>query len=285
MKDRSTVERALLFIEDNLCSRITLEDIADAANLSQWYFHRLFRVLTGYCVNDYLRRRRLSEASRALLYTAKPIRQIAREYQFESQEAFTRSFSSITKLSPGRFRKQIAPLLVFPAISLDKSYKFLRQGATKMKPRFATKAAFNVIGVFCRSTPSESLHKLWNDFSARVQEIPNILDQSKAYQVCVFEDANPEKEEYTFIAGMEVKDVSTVPEGMLSHKVQEAHYAIFEHKGLLDTLHKTYEYIFAVWLPDSGYQMVDADSLEVYDERFQVGNPESVFEIWVPVKK
>lgn len=285
MSTKANVERALLYIEQNLSSRITLEDIADAANYSQWYFHRLFRVLTGYCVNDYLRKRRLSEASHALLYTSKPIRQIASEYQFESQEAFTRSFSSVTQLSPGRFRKQIAPLLKFPALSLDNSYKHLRTGVKHMKPQFTNKAAFNVIGVFCRANPSESLHKLWNDFSARVQEIPNVSDPHKAYQVCVMKDSDPEAEIFTFIAGMEVSEISQVPEGMMAHSVPEAHYAVFEHHGLLDTLHKTYEYIYAVWLPESGYEMADTDSLEVYDERFKVGSPDSVYEIWVPLKK
>lgn len=285
MSTKANVERALLYIEQNLSSKITLEDVADAANYSQWYFHRLFRVLTGYCVNDYLRRRRLSEASHALLYTTKPIRQIAREYQFESQEAFTRSFSSVTKLSPGRFRRQIAPLLKFPAISLDKSFKHLRTGVKNMNVRFIDKAAFQVIGVSCRSNPSESLHKLWNEFSTRVQEIPAVADQGKAYQVCVFQDSDPEAEIFTFIAGMEVDNTSSIPDGMIAHEVPEAHYAVFEHHGLLDTLHKTYEYIYAVWLPDSGYQMAEADSLEVYDERFKIGSEDSVYEIWIPVKK
>ncbi len=284
MKDISCMEKALIFIEENLTRKINLEDIADAANYSQWYFHRLFRVLTGYCVNDYLRRRRLCEASHVLLYTRKALRQIAKEYQFESQEAFTRSFSSVSGLTPGRFRKQIAPLLQFPAISLDKTYKFLKKGAKTMNPRFETKAAFNVIGVHCRATPSESLHKLWDEFMKRVQEIKNIADPTRAYQVCVYDDADPSGEKYTFIAGMEVSDISEVPVNMMVRKVPEAKYAVFEHHGLLDTMHQTYQYIFGVWLEENAYQMAEADALEVYDERFKVGEEDSVFEIWIPLK-
>jgi len=105
MKDTKGVERALNFIEENLGTKISLEDIADAANYSQWYFHRLFRVLTGYCVNDYLRKRRLCEASHVLLYTTKSIAKIAKDFQFESQAAFTRSFSSVAGITPGKFRQ------------------------------------------------------------------------------------------------------------------------------------------------------------------------------------
>ncbi len=285
MSNIACVEKALLFMEENLKRRISLEDIADAANFSQWYFHRLFRVLTGYCVNDYLRRRRLCEASHELLYSSKPIKEIATVYQFESQAAFTRSFSSVSGLTPGRFRRQIAPLVRFPAISLDNSYKYLKKGAQTMNPRLETKAAFHVVGVSCRANPSGTLHKLWGEFMQRMAEIKHVAAPDKAYQVCVFEDANPEKEAYTFIAGLEVSDMTDLPDGMLAHTVPQAEYAVFEHLGTMDKMHQTYEYIFGVWLPENGYVMAEADSLEIYDQRFKVNEPDSVFEIWVPVKK
>jgi AraC family transcriptional regulator len=285
MTKLQTVEKALLFIEENLKRRIALEDIADAANLSQWYFHRVFRVLTGFCVADYLRRRRICEASHELLYGSKPIRQIAKDYQFESQQAFTRSFREISGVSPGRFRKTIAPTVRFPALSLDKSYKHLRKGATMMKPSFRHMDAFTVVGVHCTANPSETLHKLWGEFMQRAQEIKHVSEPDKAYQVCVFEGSNPEKEEYTFIAGMAVSDPGALPQGMMAHKVPAAEYAVFEHKGAMETMHHSYEYIFAVWLPESGYKMAEADSLEIYDHRFIPDSPDSVFEILIPVLK
>jgi len=274
-----------VYIEENLKRKISLEDIADAANLSQWYFHRLFRIMTGYCVSDYLRRRRICEASHELLYGSKPILQLAGEYQFESQEAFTRSFGSITGISPGRFRKLLPPILRFPALSLDNSYNHLKKGAKMLNPRIETMAAFTVVGVHCTSTPSETLHKLWGDFMQRHTEIKHVKDASKAYQVCVFDHSDPAREEYTFIAGMEVSDTSDVPEGMMAHAVPAAEYAVFEHHGPMDRMHQSYEYIFGVWLPENAYQMADADSLEIYDERFKPESPDSIFEIWIPVKK
>lgn len=279
------IETALTYIEDNLKRRISLEDIADRANLSQWYFHRLFRVLTGYCVNDYLRQRRICEASHELLYSSKPIRQIAREYQFESQEAFTRAFSSISGISPGRFRKMLSQVFLFPPLSLDKSYQHLRKGAKMMKPRLAKLDAFQVVGVHTFASPNGTLHKLWGDFMQRYAEIKHVKDPSKAYQVCVFDQSNPSQDEYTFIAGMEVSEISEVPEGMMAHAVSAAEYAVFEHNGLMETMHQSYEYIFGVWLPENGYQMAEADSLEIYDERFKPECPDSIFEIWIPVKK
>ncbi len=283
MTKSSCVEKALLYIEENLKREVSLEDIADAANYSQWYFHRVFKVLTGHCVNDYLRRRRLCEASHELLYTRKAIRVIAKEYQFDSQEAFTRSFSSICGISPGRYRKQIAPLIRFPAISLDNSFRHLKKGAETMKPRFVTKEAFTVVGVYCTASPSDTLHKLWEEFGKRVSEIEDICEPTKAYQVCVYNPKDPSSESYTFIAGMSVKEADRVPEGMMAHHLKGGEYAVFEHHGTLETLHQSYQYIFGVWLSENSLIVAEADSLEVYDERFKVGQQDSVFEIWIPV--
>ncbi|MCD8480182.1 MAG: AraC family transcriptional regulator, partial [Candidatus Cloacimonetes bacterium] len=60
--------------------------------------------LTGYCVTISATAPDL-RGSHELLYSSKPIRQIAREFQFESQEAFTRAFSSISGISPGNFAR------------------------------------------------------------------------------------------------------------------------------------------------------------------------------------
>lgn len=280
-----SIERALQYIEANLKRKISLEDIADAANLSQWYFHRLFRILTGYCVNDYLRRRRICEASHELLYSAKSIRQIAVDFQFESQEAFTRSFGGICGISPGRFRKLLNQVNLFPALSLDKSYQHLRKGAKMMNPQIKSRDAFQVIGIQTVASPSGTLHKLWDEFMQRHEEIKLVKDPSKAYQVCVFDKSNPSAEEYTFIAGMEVSDISQVPPAMITHRVPAAEYAVFEHHGSLEKMHQSYEYIFGVWLQENGYQMAEADSLEIYDERFNPQSSDSIFEIWIPIVK
>jgi len=283
MKNPNQVAKALQFIEEHLTRQISLEDIADAANFSQWYFHRLFRVLTGYCVNDYLRRRRLCEASHELLYTDRPIREIALKYQFESQAAFTRSFKSVAGITPGRCRRQIASLIRFPALRPE-AYFHPKKGVKMQEPRFVKKDSFNVIGVNCKSDPSQSLHKLWQSFGERYAEIPNVTDPGRAYQVCVFEAPSP-TEEYTFIAGMEVSDISQVPPAMITHRVPAAEYAVFEHHGSLEKMHQSYEYIFGVWLQENGYQMAEADSLEIYDERFNPQSSDSIFEIWIPIVK
>ncbi len=287
MKKETFVERALGFIEENLTRDISLENIADAANYSQWYFHRSFRVLTGYALFDYLRRRRLSEAAYELLYTTKSILQIALLYQFESQASFTRSFKALSGLTPGKYRRIKALPLAFHPISVEKTYRYLKQGASKMQVKFEKKEGFKVIGLSHRASPEETMHKLWEEYARRCHEIPNVIEKDKAYQICVFEprSGNADPESYLFIAGMVVSSIDQVPEGMVAHEVPAAQYAIFEHKGALDTLHKTYEYIFGAWLAENKCVMAEADCLEVYDERFKYGEEDSILDIYIPITK
>jgi predicted transcriptional regulator YdeE len=43
--------------------------------------------------------------------------------------------------------------------------------------------------------------------------------------------------------------------------------------------------IYNDWIPQSAYERLAADDFELYDERFKFGEPDSVMEIWVPIKK
>lgn len=57
------------------------------------------------------------------------------------------------------------------------------------------------------------------------------------------------------------------------------------YKAILDTLHDTYAAIYDQWLPQSAYDRAKSDDFELYDERFNYGKPDSIMEIWVPVRK
>ncbi len=90
---------------------------------------------------------------------------------------------------------------------------------------------------------------------------------------------------FTYLAGKAVTPDADIPSGMTCRFIPEADYAVFEHHGALDTLQKTYDRIFREWLPTSGYDYADQDDFEVYDQRFNYGEPDSIMEIWIPIRK
>ena len=92
--------RAVDYMERNLSRPISVSDIASEAAYSTFHFVRLFKALTGCTPGSYLRRRRLTEAAGELSRSRKRIIEIAMDYQFQSQEAFTRAFKDCFGINP-----------------------------------------------------------------------------------------------------------------------------------------------------------------------------------------
>lgn len=127
--------------------------------------------------------------------------------------------------------------------------------------------------------------ELWRSFMPRRSEIKNNLT-ADLFSMQVYEDAtyfqnyNPNAG-FEKWAAVEVSDFVHIPEGMESYVLAGGKYAIFQQKG-----HSTaiFQYIFATWLPDSGYELDNREHFELLGEKYKNNDPNSEEEIWIPVK-
>ncbi|WP_152394160.1 AraC family transcriptional regulator [Paenibacillus guangzhouensis] len=99
------LQQAKLYIRDNLAGTIGLTDVARYLNVSERHLSRLFSAGIGETFTDFVRHERVRQATRLLLRTELPIKQIAEETGFSSVHYFTRVFMEDKKLPPGRFRE------------------------------------------------------------------------------------------------------------------------------------------------------------------------------------
>jgi len=106
MDYHSKVGDSLKYIEENLNGKIDLDDLAKRAYLSKYHYHRIFHKVSGESVTRYITRKRMEKAAGELAQTNRPIIDIALEYQYASQESFSRAFLKIYGLTPGRYRKR-----------------------------------------------------------------------------------------------------------------------------------------------------------------------------------
>jgi AraC family transcriptional regulator len=282
MLKRPELNKAIRYIEAGLKSKLILEDISEQANMSAWHFHRVFLASTGITVGEYIRRRRISEAAKELVFTHKPIKVLAGEYQYESQAAFTRSFTSIYGVSPGKLRRMLGPLKFFHALPHP------RKGENMLTPRFEHKKQFRVVGITCENTmKNNNIPKLWNEFNQGICPMMDRNSSKAALGISYYTDMAELNEDtpFTYLAGFEIQPEAECPQGLTERTVPEADYAVFQHIGSLDTLNDTYNAIYGEWLPQSGYRHKVADVFELYDERFHYGMDDSVMEIWVPIEK
>lgn len=284
------VHKAILFMEDNLTSEISLEDIADKVNLSLYHFHRIFSTVTGISLKEYLRRRRLHRAAREVVFKNETVNVLAKRYRFEATEAFIRAFKKEFKITPGELRKKRCYFPEFHKLDTE-GIKIImkRKEEVIMEAQIISKEAMKVIGIKCTTTVKENtIPQLWQRYNALYERIPNKSSQDVCLGICL--DSQIEMEDFAedtpfdYIAGRLVDSLDNIPEDMVGYEIPAGKYILFTHKGALDTLDKTYCAIFGQGLQEHGVEPDKRDQVEVYDHRFEYGAPTSEMDILIPIK-
>lgn len=289
------IQRAIEFIEENLKEDLSTETIAMEACFSMWHFQKVFSSVVGDSVKEYVRKRRLTSALIELGTSDRRIIDIAIDYQFDSQASFTRAFKAHFGYTPGDCRKEgIKSVLSLNKPRITITYLDHLYGGMTMQPKFVTIQEKKVIGMVTNFISVLSLEKnnhivipqLWDRYIPRSSEIKNrknSINLGLCERICdPFQTNHPD--ECLYVAGTEVTDFNFVPEGMVKKTIPGGRYAVFTHKGKLDNLEHTLNYIFGSWLPKSSEELRDAPDLEIYDERFKLGSDISELDIYIPVK-
>jgi len=105
-KEKKAVQQARRYIEECFSERITLNQLAQQAALSPYYFLRVFRAEVGMPPYAYLESVRIRQAQR-LIETGKPLAEVALEVGFSSQSHLTRHFKKIIGATPCQYAQQI----------------------------------------------------------------------------------------------------------------------------------------------------------------------------------
>jgi AraC family transcriptional regulator len=151
-----------------------------------------------------------------------------------------------------------------------------------MEPQIVSKEAFKVVGLYYRGKNENSeIPQMWGTFMSRAGEVKHMVQfPNAAYGVC--DNMDHETGEFDYVAAFEVSQVEDVPEGMVGLEIPGGTYAVFT--CTLPTLGETFDHVYQVWLPKSGYQRACGPEFELYDEQFSTDEPDSPMYIYIPVK-
>ena len=94
------------YIQTNYKERITVQDVAQTAHVSESYAYRVLKRRIGLSPIQFINHLRLEEAKRLLLTTDKTVESISHEVGFSSQKYFSRIFKERCSSTPSRFRKE-----------------------------------------------------------------------------------------------------------------------------------------------------------------------------------
>ena len=105
MDEKYRISQSFKEIEAHIAHKLTVEHLANHACFSRCHYSRLFRELVGSTVMEYVTKRRLTLAGKALLETNQTVLDIALQFGFDSHEGFTRSFKAYMGITPTEYRK------------------------------------------------------------------------------------------------------------------------------------------------------------------------------------
>lgn len=99
------VRTAMLYIQNNFRSNISLDDVASFVGLSAPYISSLFPKETGMTFKNYLSSLRFDYAKKLLTYSDLSITQVCSESGFEDYANFLRHFKKHFGMTPNDFKK------------------------------------------------------------------------------------------------------------------------------------------------------------------------------------
>lgn len=296
------MQRALNYIEEHITEELDYEKIAECSFSFSYHFQRVFSLLCGYTLGEYIRNRRLTLAGSELAQAKIKVIDAAMKYGYESPDSFAKAFQKFHGITPSAAREPGAVLRSFAPLSI----KISLEGGNIMNYRIEEKEEMILTGYKQRFSgvpygeqrvkQEEKMFistrgKQWllrgmaykNEIDYCI--ITNIDDDGYDFYIA----SELDKWDRDFMYDQEITGVTFMEDMNFEHIViPRQKYVIFETKQSRRPI-KEYidlrQRIVSEWLPNSGYQFAEGPELTCMHWR-PVANIENRFiEIWLPIEK
>lgn len=279
---------AMDYIEAHLEEDFRLEEVAAGVGISDLSFRQLFYALTGMTLQEYVKNRRLSEASGALLRGCS-VTDTAYRYGYQSVDGFTRAFRRWSGLLPSEAARTRQGR-TFQRLNFIVTV----QGGDTMEYRIVEKPAFRFAGV-SRRVPmqfegvNEAIVRLAESITpGQREELRRLRDTAPEEIVNVSWDSDSgfreERGELTHMIGV-LTSQTDIGAGLDSKEMPASLWAVFPCEGAFPAvMQDTMARIYSQWLVTADYEL--ADSLSFSFTRMDAAvSGQAYSEIWVPVRE
>lgn len=100
------IDYSLKYIASNYYSSVSLHRLADKLHISEQYLSQLFHAETGITFSNYLRKYRIDKSIELMTFSELSLTQIAELVGYMDYAYFSKSFHTVTGLSPKQYRKK-----------------------------------------------------------------------------------------------------------------------------------------------------------------------------------
>lgn len=282
------ISKAIDYIEEHITEPTDYARAAKEACSSPFNFQRVFALLCGYTLGDYVRMRRLTLAGEELLSTDAKVIDVALKYGYDSPESFSRAFTRFHGVSPSAVRKGAA-IRSFSRICV----KLILTGGSIMEYRIEKKQAAKII---CRrrefTKPGDDytnreIPEFWNECGrdGSIQKLCGYIKDSAQFKGLLGVCFSTEMTDSGFPYGIGAEYYGeSDPQDFEIVEIPAYTYAVFTVRGRMpDAFRETYRKICTEFFPQSGYEYGNGVEIEAYPSA-DVQNPDYTCEIWIAVK-
>lgn len=296
----NNIFRAISFIEDNLGRSFSMEQLAKHAAISKWHFQRIFSHLVGESVKSYVKRRRLTVATKLLLEDGLRPVDVAMRVGFKSAEAFSRAFLSYFDVTPGEFKKagkQATLPKLRPALSRAYLEKMFKSFATKsLEVEVVTLSPGKYIakkGYFhsCFSEKAdgpEVISEIWQDLS-KVNRGLDVAPVGPSWGFIELpKEGTLEEECCSYLASLAYEEypekfLDEIPTTLVAYDFPGGLYAAIENSNPPESIVQSLDYLLCVWLYQSEYSYELRPEVECYPDTYLAQDPKGSFKYYLPI--
>ncbi len=267
------INRSLIYIQNHLGNKLSLNTISEVANLSPYHFHRIFKSYSGENLHDYIKRLRLEKAAFMINHSSRPITEIGLSSGYETPASFSKAFKFRFGIPPRSFRKNEIYELEQPEESLQ-------------QPTLSTLQPQQVF--FRRETGcyQQAATKAWRSLMTHAYSTGLIGEETQALGITYDCPYITEENKIRYDACISLKRTASEQQSSYIQTIAGGRYAIFRHIGAYEKIDSLYRYIYGKWLTQSRETLRDVPGFCHYhqlDPR-NVPEEERVTDIYIPVR-
>jgi AraC family transcriptional regulator len=289
MDSLKQMNRALKYIEENLTQDIDYKEVSKIALCSEYHFKRMFSLLSGVTLSEYIRRRRLTVAAFELNNSDIKVIDVAIKYGYNSPDSFTRAFQSLHGVTPSEARNNGQLLKAYPPMTFQLTIK----GGSEMNYRIEEKEAFSIVGITKRvpivfNGVNQEIASMWQSLNmemiTQLKSLSNVEPMGIISASANFSEGRmEEKGELDHYIGVATN--KECPDNFTKLEVFPSTWAVFEAVGPFpETLQNVWGRIYSEWFPSSNYEIAQGPEI-LWNEHKDTSSPTYRSEIWIPVSK
>lgn len=252
------LSRVTTYLHTHLDQDLDLNKLAEIACMSPYHWHRIYQAVHGESVVATVKRLRLQRAATYLGRTEMSIEQIAEQSGYANLQSFTRIFSAVYGMPPGRYRKEGTHIQFTPSnLIRSKNMYPVDVKTIPAMPLLCVEHTGPYMGI------SQSFDILNGCASSR-----NLFTPETRW-IGVFLDDPGAVEETKLRSKACISLPAPLPEHALQAplsltEVSGGKYAVLHYRGPYSDMQAVYQWLYGTWLPTSGEEAADAPAFEDY---------------------